>query len=163
MKKLVKLKDHYYVVDDSEIKEGDFCITDNTIIQMNNRVAVILANQQKEKYGTKSFFKITHSTTPLNGVILLSHSEIEELVNGYSVEEMAEQAITNNPKDWIKGFKAHESLVKDKLFTIENMREAFFDMKYPHDEVDFQHLLQRKGYKTEWDIEIDENNKITLI
>lgn len=149
-----------------------------------------LINHKKD-YRFKYCKKITHSTQPLEDVItensfksykFIPLEEIEELIYGYNLEKLAireakklhsfekhsdtdiyNQCVNEDAELIIIGFKAHQELVKDKMFTIEDMREAFFDMKHPHDEIDFQHLLIRRGYKTEWDIEIDENGKITLL
>lgn len=52
------------ITSNEEIKEGDWCYDSDgkQILQFNNRVGVLLANQQKEKYGLKSFFKIILTT-----------------------------------------------------------------------------------------------------
>lgn len=186
MKKLIKLSDtHYIVVDDSEIKKGDYCLSDNEILQMNNSIGVLLANQQKEKYGTKTFFKITHSTQPLSDKPhyaeygMLTLSEVEEGVNGYSVEKMAENYYntlgalgteydkTTSINLIIWGFKAHQKLVKDKLFSKENLWWAYVRGFQANEEKkeplkDFEDVKQSL-ILTEWDIEIDEQGKITLI
>lgn len=182
--KLIKLSyDHYIVVDDSEIKEGDSCYDYYTKSIQQSIPNVNDGNA--EEY----FKKITHSTNPLgflqekgfttsnlkpdwSNVKELSLSEVEESINGYSVEKISQEHNKNiswgtvnkysYQKQFELGFKAHQELVNDKLFTIEDMREAFFDVEYPHSEIDFQHLLARRGLKTVWDIEIDEQGKIKL-
>ena len=179
--KLIKLlDDHYIVVDGSEIKEGDSCYDYYTKSIQQSIPNVNDGNA--EEY----FKKITHSNKPLgflqeegfttsnlkpdwSTVKELPLSEVEEAINGYSTYELFKKIDGTCEKDqyehWLfkEGFKAHQELTKDKLFTIEDMREAFFDMQYPHSEIDFQYLLARRGYKTEWDIEFDEQNKIILL
>jgi hypothetical protein len=55
MKKMIKLSDtHYIVVDDSEIKEGDWCVY---------KTGEII--QYLVKLNTDNLRKITHSTQPL--------------------------------------------------------------------------------------------------
>lgn len=64
-RKVILLK-HLYVVSDDDIKENDWCYCENSdvIIQFNNSVGCVLANQQKKKYGTKTFFKVIGTTDP---------------------------------------------------------------------------------------------------
>ena len=140
MNKLIKLSElHYIIIDDSEIKNKDYkyCPLDDV---------VRIHKQSGQYYDTKEF-KVTHSTEPLEEVVwweretrksklgfdkikLLSLSEVKEAINGYNVQEMAE----NNSKKakstdgiggrylgYIDGFKAHQKLVKDKLFTIDDI------------------------------------------
>lgn len=73
--KLIKLSDtHYIVVDDSEIKD---CYYYNSLDK-----AIRFGNNLNHPY----HHKIIHSTQPLEGVELLSLPEVEEAINGYSVE-----------------------------------------------------------------------------
>lgn len=72
-------------------------------------------------------------------VQIISLSEIEEAVYGYSIEEIALEKYPIhvfrkgevgtdlsylNRKSFTDGFKTHRELVKDKLFTIEDMEKA---------------------------------------
>lgn len=116
-----------------------------------------------------------------NKIKQVSLSEIEELIYGYSVEKMAEEILTSH-RDYkaesfseyqngrlngiIEGIEAHQELTKDKLFTVEDMMKAIqfgndtINPCFSNRDLDFiQSLLP----KTEWDCEIDENNKITLV
>lgn len=113
--KLIKLTDtHYIIVDDSEIKEGDFVFqqnfekTNNQIIKIETDFQAKIAN---DKDGSFTKNKITHSTEPLEDVFIsdtfkinvggfekgfnkikqLSLPEIEEVIYGYNVEKMAEE------------------------------------------------------------------------
>lgn len=202
--KLIKLSDtHYIVVDNSEIKEED---ANNYFYHNNEGIVYInyiknqscLCNEKMFNFFKNSLCKITHSTQPLESSIKsdkpnnpnefvlikpLSLSEVEEVVDGYSVQKMAmdyastlydgriREQITkfNGAKfDYIVGFKAHQELTKDKLFTIEDMLTAFqtgynsgaeLDKYAPKCGSDFIKTILPK---TEWDIEFIDG-KICLI
>lgn len=188
---LIKLSDtHYIIVDDSEIKEGNWCIY--------NTGEII---QYLVKLNTDNIKKITHSTQPLEediefvgttpkitlkfiNIKPLSLPEVEEAINGYSVEKMAydydldaHENIYGQVQAFKAGFKAHQELVKDNLFTdkisIESLQELINEGYDPYDsahhlqvqrmlkiiEIFIQSLLP----KTEWDIEFNEQDKIKLI
>ncbi len=180
MKKLIKLSDtHYIIVDDTEIKEGDIFIHPNKTIERASR-----------DLDGRGLNKITHSTQPLelstshintgkyhfDKIKHLSLSEVEEVINGYSVEKMAEKFVMEKLKissqapgvmiGYIEGFKTHQELVKDKLFTIEDLEkalsQAFLACQDGYD-ITTKEIIQSLLPKTEWDIEIDKNNKITLL
>jgi hypothetical protein len=202
MQKLIKLSEsHYIVVDDSEIKIGEYCFD----------------LKEKEFYKSKGnipsnpyVLKITHSTQPLedgigkpiNGtyppeylrfdkIKQLSLSSVEELTLGYSVEEMSINSFGHKPskddtdiilslgKGYIggyqQGFNTHKELVKDKLFTVEDMKNAFnagYDLNtweqlnIPNDEREYLNeydYIQSLLPKTEWDVTFDEQGKLKLI
>jgi len=195
MQKLIKLSDtHYIVVDDSEIKVGDWCYSvSNGLIVEPNKKAIDTINS-KPMEGIK-FLKITHSTQPLevepipdekfpkvfDKIKRLSLSEVEEVINGYSVEKMADNWFCNeenknhyenyNEKPaWIKGFNAHKELVKDKLFTVQDMQKCYedgFASRGTDSPVkDFQLYAFEEGIlhsETEWDVTFDEQGKIKLV
>jgi hypothetical protein len=136
MSKLLKLSDTpYIVVNDSEIKKGDWCVY---------KTGEII--QYLVKLNTDNLRKITHSTEPIerydhpaggyegifDKIKQLPLSEVEEVINGYSVEKMAEKEfplldeslrtgatheenlqLLGHRRTYIKGFKAHQELVKD--------------------------------------------------
>jgi hypothetical protein len=191
MKKLIKLSDiHYIVVDDSEITgfENNIWVYNNSRVWLwKNTMALISNNKPK---------KITHSTQPLeemnhgnykSKVFLdikpLSLSEVEELIYGYSVEKMArnwlkgkglkESSIAYTP--FIEGFNAHKELVKDKLFTVEDMENCIKHILRclnTHNETDkpvnfvwndyFKHYIQSLLPKTEWECCISDGKLILL-
>jgi hypothetical protein len=198
--KLIKLNEnHYIIVDDSEIKEGDWYWTPikRSIEQCVKKLLIIKGGQNDVEQ-----FKITHSTQPLeykygsqkqgfnmgamsgdvelvfDKIKEIKLSEVQELIYGYSVEKMADsyrRQIDGEEKlsvlfieklAYIEGFKAHQKLVKDKLFTVEDMRRAIVQArvridgvspKYTRDEI-IQSLLPK-----EWDIEFNEQGKIKLL
>jgi hypothetical protein len=189
--KLRKLTDsHYIITSDDNILEGDFVINnlDKLIGRSIRPISIAEVND-------KEYSKITHSTQPLEYIHIapkvkglklgfknikqLSLSEVEEVINGYSVEKMAEKFVMEKLKissqapgvmiGYIEGFKTHQELVKDKLFTIEDIQLAFakgiqYTTKpYPQN-VQFENEFKQSLLpKTEWDIEINEQNKITLL
>lgn len=61
-----------------------------------------------------------------------SVDDVEKTVHGYSAEKMADELISSSDnvdvrfvkEVWKSGFNAHKELVKDKLFTAEDIEEA---------------------------------------
>jgi hypothetical protein len=96
-----------YITSDEEIKEGDWCYDSDgkQILQFNNKIGVLLANQQKEKYGVKSFFKIILTDNKdliKDGVQAIDIEFLEWFVNNQSCEEVFitndfEQVNQDNP------------------------------------------------------------------
>lgn len=170
MNKLIKIKNDYYIVDDSEIKEGDCFIHPNKTIEKASR-----------NLDGRGLDKITHSTQKGIGIQLYLE-DIEELVNGYSVENMAEKHSEKHhyaygeqcvfyQLGFIEGFKAHEELSRDKLFTIEDMeycyntakRRAVMQEAGLEPDLGFKDYINKyHALKTEWEIKF-EDNKIILV
>ena len=175
---IIKLNDqHYIIVDDSEIKKG----------WVTNGVECFLRESMPEysdEYANRYWKNITHSTQPLdekgfcwfgeNCITCIPLSEVEEAINGYSVEKMAFEAMIDYKpfeevegyKDYakhgyIKGFKAHQELVKDKLFTIEDVLVAI-NLAKNHG-MTGDEIIKSLLPKTEWEVEFDEQGKIKLI
>lgn len=213
--KLIKLSEtHYIVIDDSEIKEGDFAIhIGNPYFQFNESMRQFLCKDCK---------KITHSTEPLSeeckrctgaceqcidGTKQLSLSEVEEAI--YGVIKTVEVELSNDIKSLLsignitqyndrieyelpfkfiekeeKYYMVHQELMKDKLFTIEDMEKAMrfiadFKSDFPEDFLNHYYgisnvdnlndgeainvFIQSLLPKTEWDVEFDEQGKIKLL
>lgn len=167
MKKLIKLENDFYIVDDSEIKELDY-------------VMPFLLDDIPEVH----YKKITHSTKQLDGVIKIDIKEIEEIICGYSIENLTSNCAVNYShslyqfaKDRFKdGFNAHKELTKNKLYTKEDLMQFvdyMYESKTAHRYKDgigdfsvFRTLMShyvRHLEKSEWSIEIDENNKFKLL
>lgn len=189
--KLIKLSNtHYIIVDDSEIKYNDWVINGNGKIFQYTKESVSGINYCK---------KIISSTFPLEmqkmnslgshfafvKIKELPLSEVEEAINGYSIYQKAlDFAVTS--KIYIDDKKTHDEvaeslisfhkeLVKDKLFTTEDIYNA---VRYgldlclkekdwafgvsgsakPHIKDYIQSLLQK-----EWDVTFDEQGKIKLV
>lgn len=194
MNKLIKLTEtHYIIVDDSKIKEGDKITTCGDI----DDGTIFISTYCKGHLGVGQ--KITHSTQPLEEIVWweketrksklgfdfikpLSLSEVEEAIYGYSVEKIKSEYNKGNNKDLFTtkgieigieiGFKAHQELVKDKLFTIDDIEKAieigekliilngrgsYLESKQLKES--FIQSLQ----KTEWNIEFDEQGKIKIL
>lgn len=142
--KLIKLLDtHYIIVDDSEIKKGNWVYkiqhSHTSLFYVDCEELSNDFNRNKNNYK-----KITHSTQPLSedcrrctgaceqcveGTKSLSLLEIEETIYGYSVEKMALETYpvilgfgvgygidynASQRNAYITGFKAHQELVKNK-------------------------------------------------
>lgn len=175
---LIKLSDtHYIVVDDTTPTPGNFVYSyvTNTIVIFTDL----------RHFSDETYKRITHSTQPellgkgwMQSVKPLLLSEVEEAINGYSIHNMAVKYCDNHYKrqDWEEnyynyeaGFKAHQELVKDKLFTIEDMKQMFQEgVLLPNKEIinweiNFNNLIENKLPKTEWEIEFNEQDKIKLI
>lgn len=184
--KLIKLNEsHYIIVDDSEKTEG--CFVYNHIVEKVMRVTKeIMPHGQK----------ITHSTQPLEAPVaingfgnydFISLSEVEELINGYSVDYRLEDfehernkvysetgsltACTILDRGISLGFNAHKELVKDRLFTVD---QAYSIWKAGQEywktsgaSITFEELVERRKEsllpKTEWEVTFDEQGKLKLI
>lgn len=156
MNKLIKLsEDHYVVVDDSEINFGDYHVAINIVKTCGDKALAYTDNEQLKAISEiGGAMKVTHSTQPLDTIILknrngsqsvgnyygsigpISLSEIEELIYGYRVEKMAKEECEYNQDSlrqydtkfiefYKEGFNAHKELTKDKLFTVEDMIYAY--------------------------------------
>jgi hypothetical protein len=172
MNTLIKLSDtHYIIVDDSEIKEGDYYFSktsDGVFIRS-------IGGHWINEYDKAMYKKITHSTQPLEGVITIPLSEVEEAINGYSVEKIAikrwgkDLATKGHRIGFIDGFKAHQELTKDKLFTVEELYTAFSCgrtyEKSNHEGVGQSELVDyiQSLRQTEWNVEITPEGKIVLL
>ena len=174
---LIKIDGNYILVSDEEIRKGDK-FYDFTLKVVNE------AWINFGKHNTCK--KITHSTEPLSeeckrctgacekcvdNIKPLSLSEVEEAINGYSVEKMAleeyDESLPNQQMafhcrmGYKEGFKAHQELTKDKLFTVEDMINALklykihFDVNEQSNHKWFQEpeeFIQLLLPKEEWDI-----------
>ncbi len=182
--KLIEIKkgEHYIIVDDSEMREGDCWYNKSTGLWFKVSQDNIRMYKQNSNMNRDGLNKITHSTQPLEGVQNILLSEIEEAIYGYSVEKMAlkQYPITNvgisstltvdskvmYREGYILGFKAHQELVKDKLFTIEDMKKAYYQGHKSglgsDNSLTFEEFIKSLLPKTEWDIEIIDG-KIKLI
>ena len=200
--KLIKLaEDHYIIVDDSEPQEGDF-VKCGLIIgrykrDVDNDTFDILCEGKVYPFGLLSDLqKVTHSTKPLElvkdplltlgsplGFNKLKHlplSEVEEAINGYSVEEMAEKSIDvamslNSALSrtlfmliYKDGFKAHKEHTKDKLFTADDIRKAIelsrnvYTKGRDYWSLTVEEIIQSL-LPTEWEVEFDDNRKLRLV
>lgn len=178
--KLIKLSEtHYIIVDDSEIKKGDLCYdkeADPSHINIKHIVKCL--RTASDSYWNKYCKKITHSTQRLEGTGFLSLSEVEQLVNGYSVEKMAENYVVNDFDEYayygfIDGFYAHQELVKNKnkeLYTFIKDCATNWDCDSDSHRCnticrtcEAEKIIESLLPKIEWEITFDEQSKIKLI
>jgi hypothetical protein len=184
---LIKLSEqHYIVVDDSVIEEGDLVLNPLDEIQTYFK-----------DYNFVESKKITHSTQPLEEDVTfvnnipkiklgfvkinpLSLSEVEEAIYGYNIGKLAELHTvkmldnykSSNKNSFIEGFKAHQELMKDKLFTVEDMKKAIqfgidkFHYGLSHETNRKQNMIngfiQSLLPKTEWEVAF-KNSKLKLV
>ncbi len=102
--------------------------------------------------------------------------EVKEAIYRYNLDDLVfnefkkqDKYTFNEFKDiFILGFKAYQELVKDKLFTIEDIDNAYIQGK--NDEsISGNKKKMREEYlqsllpKTEWDVEFDEQGKLKLV
>lgn len=187
--KLRKLtNDHYIITSNDNISEGDWFWTPikRSIEQCVKKLLIIKGSQNDIEQ-----FKITHSTQPLEskfssiiyrGYYHISLSEVEEVINGYSVEKLSESAngysVYGKPlgekylafnEGYQSGFNAHKELVKDKLFTEQDLRVAIslawnYGQKPENNLKDCGNsIVQSLLPKTEWEITFDEQGKLKLL
>lgn len=173
MNKLIKLpEEHYIIVDDSEMKEGDLFLHTSHgisgIYQINTIDEKSITTTTGERCWIYYSKKITHSTQPLNestqlntefywnNISKLPLLETEELVYEYSVEKLAalsaldeEYSLDAHYRGYKLGFKKHQKLVKDKLFTIEDIKTFYKHIK-THT---FDEAISLILPKTEWNVQ----------
>ena len=192
MNKLIKLSEtHYIVVDDSEIKEGSWVINGNSKIFQYTKESISGINYCK---------KITHSTEPIerydhpaggyegtfDKIKPLSLSEVEEAINGYSVEKMAEDKYGSGKslstisfrEGYIKGFKAHQELFQYSRNQVHDLMTKAFKAGFKkhnvveagleplESDVECSWILTKFDSTpklTEWEVEFDEQGKLRLI
>ena len=182
MNKLIKINEgHYIVVDDSEIKNGEW-MYDETPEKGFEEVRQLISNSLYQGGG---YWKITRSTQPLEGgtvihgiehkqfiqIKYLDISEVEESIYGYNLEDLAFKAFKNQDKwTWsqfkdifLYSIKYHKELVKDKLFTVEEVKK-YHNIMCLHGNVKGEEYIQSLLPKTEWEIkEITPEGKIVLL
>ena len=141
--KLIKINpDHYLVVDNSEIKEGDWFYNPATkeVLYASKDMLSWNNDTSQEHKGWK---KITHSTRPeslgvgwMQSVLPLLLSEVKELIGEVDVEKKAinswegcDSCDTNDELFFINGYqRGYKQALEDnknKKYTEEDLRNAF--------------------------------------
>lgn len=194
MKLIEIIKDkHYIIVDDSKIKEGDYRVATKIVKEYGEQAIAYVDKEQlaiiKEIGGAK---KIIYSTQPLESATItddIEHKrfiqikyldilEVQELIYGYSVENMASNyvdSIRNRidgycyldiQEGYQIGFNAHKELVKDKnkevIELLTNITEWNSFKEHPIGK-QAQRALDLILLKTEWEVTFDEQGKLQLI
>lgn len=172
--KLIKLSaEHYIIVDDSEIKEGDYILMNWSIIRQCDYIdGYMLIDTTQGKHHISVCDKITHSTQPdkgMDNVTFISLSEVKELTVEVDVEKKAKQdaielfgndfslASLSHQTEFKRGYYQALEDNKDRKYTEEDMRVAIrlaTTSKYDHilefySEAD---ILQSLQPPTSWDV-----------
>jgi hypothetical protein len=180
--KLIKLStDHYIIVDDSEIKEGDWVYQQN-FEKTNNQIISIKtefqSNVANDKNGSFTKRKITHSTQPgslgmgwMQSVQPLFLSEVKELTGEVDVEKKAQIQWGNVHRTgvlgYIEGYNQCLEDNKDRKYTEEDMRKAYYQGHKSglgsESSLTFEKTIESLLPKTEWEVTFDEQGKLKLI
>jgi len=179
---LIKLtNDHYIIVDDSEIKEGDLCYDPEGSPGYNNiKYVVKCLRTASDSYWNKHCKKITHSTQPIEANSLhrkydfininpISLSEVKDLIGEVDIEKKSYDilkgfVITKEERRYFElGYTKAIEDNKEKKYTEEDLitfgirvtSEAFsiIDGKGYVDMKKFDKILQ-SIHKTSWEVEI---------
>lgn len=183
MNKLIKLSDtHYIVVNDSEIKEGDWFyykhFGEDIIAQAKETTDLVNLNNP-DRY----FKKVTHSTQPLSKECKtctgyceqcvdetnsLSLSEVKELIGEVDVHLKAMSKYSlgeiNNEHDFTLGYNQAIEDNKDKKYTEEDLKKAYMVGKHggvTQTYYEFDDYIQSIQPKTEWEVEIVKQKQTT--
>ena len=159
MKKLSE--EHYIIVDDSEIKQGDWVVgCTRTVVQC----------MYPENVHHRDVKKITHSTQPeslgigwMQSVQPLLLSEVKELLGVLDVEKKSYAFIkeiggTREQRlAYIDGYREALEDNKEKKYTEEDMRKAYYQGHKSglgsENGLTFEHTIQSLQPKTEWEVE----------
>jgi len=165
--KLIKLTDdRYVVVDDSEIKEGDYCL------MFDDYGNLFLGNQPQKYLGeraghhlNKGLRKITHSTQPLasmkelmekgyDNILPLDIDEVKELIgetdkvvyHNMTLEQMSH----SGHHDFVKGYNQSLEDNREKKYTEEDLVKAYEYGSNALLGISKINLIQSLQPKTEW-------------
>ena len=163
--KIVKINtDHYVIVDDSEIKKGDWVVGGTrTVVQC----------MYPENVHHRDVKKITHSTHPMQGVFPIPITEVKELLGEVDVERKAELYVwgrvylTEQEKQqteiaYMTGYNQAIQDNKDKKYTEEDLKR-YHNIMCLHGNKKGEEFIQSLQPKTEWEVEYDENGKLKLV
>ena len=178
MKKLIKLStDHYIMVDDSKIKEGDWHLKNDKLI---TRSHIIDETCKKITHSTQPIERMNHGNYSSNvylDIEKLSLQEVKELIGEVDVEKKAEKFIGCEYEDiednidqigydsFIRGYNQALEDNKDKKYTEEDMREALsqaFMASQEGYQITSDEIIQSLQPKTEWEVEIVDG-KLKLV
>jgi hypothetical protein len=168
--KLIKLQDKFMLVNDEEIKEGD------TYVYLNDGFTGLCKSQDHaDKLNFTKRNRVVFSENP--DFSLLSEADCKA-IGWVDVEKLAENynntfqaRFGDKPpyiqnahimNHWKEGFKAHQELVKDKMFSLEDInaiREmlvqgALTNMSCSSAVVELDKIIQSLQ-QTSWDVEVE--------
>lgn len=169
MPKLIKLsKYHYVAVDDSEIKEVGMFVYDNDYDS-----PIIYKTCEKFFEIGKEALKITHSFgKELEGVENRALSEAQEIEYGYSLQSKIAKHLEDNHIEASQKrvqvvMSLIQELVKDKLFTFEDIKRAIhFGVSFKDDFVagnkKVNEIIQSLLPPTEWEVEFINDKMVKI-
>ena len=182
--KLIKLnEEHYVIVDDLEIKEGDYYLFKwggEQEIQRFSKEQYADRENHKHLYAN-ACKKITHSTQPLellseNGLSGMGFSkirplnvfEVKELIGEVDVEKWARNQYSSEPNDYeeiyyvglIKGYNQALEDNKEKKWTDEDVIKIV--EKSRQTSLTAEYIILSLQPKTEWEVEF-VNGKLKLL
>jgi hypothetical protein len=143
MKNIHKINQHTYITSDEEIKRMDwvYCNDDNMVIQLETNLSVMLANNQKEKYGFKTFYKIILTTDQdliKDGVQAIDDEFLEWFVKNPSCEEI----------DYWKYMSGEYSTMTKEEPKQETLEE-FAERLCPNKQVEYDMILEGAKWQQE--------------
>jgi hypothetical protein len=152
MEKLIKLSDtHYVVVDDSPIKEGD-----KSLLKVDGFEPIILTHFEPVEEGYQGR-KITHSTQQLEYTQMYA-----DIKSGLYWDKVKPISLSDVEKT-ITYYIYKLAITEDKLFTIEDMMEAWDkSQSWREDNNTWERFILTKLPKTEWDVKFI-NGKLHIL
>jgi hypothetical protein len=183
---------HYIVVDDSPVREGDWCAYNKMHDSKNPQWEIVQCGKvEREEMHPISegrlllwMKKITHSTQPLDkdiqgfgywtkDIIPLSLKEVKVLIYAYNWKAEFEKSNLKygaEQHSFFLGFNAHKELVKDKVFTIEDMNnllQVCIEASMTGTSV----FVKRTGNEyiksllppTQWPVTFDDQGKLKMV
>ena len=192
--KLIKInQDHYVIVDDSEIKEGDWYYQHNpygSVIDKCDDKSPFVAKSARYIWENKGK-RITHSTKPesfgdgwMQSIKPLLLSEVKELLGEVDVDKKTEEfakhhSIYDSAQDdteygYREGYNQCLEDNKEKKYTEHDLIKAMTliskfslktpDLCYTDKYGDMEYkIISLLQPKTEWEVEFNENGKLKLI
>lgn len=155
--KLIKIKDYLLVVDDSEIKEGDWFLhkthTDETVDKCANRPSILDVIGTEFNYYSGYCEKIIahlplNNSPILEGVDLLPPLEQDDEVEKFAKKEANNDSHNHIKLDYQDGiywgfFKGYNKAKEKYKYTEDDLREAFDCGRYSQDhEFSVKNLIQ---------------------
>jgi len=185
--KLIKLKEGYIIVSDKEIKEADIHINLLTkeIERASKNLSKNFIGNSNFNFSVRKQYKKIIASNFIPELPNIDFNDLEEefgivdikkLASMYANKELNEEFTSKSGNfygfysSFLDGFNKCLELNKDKLYTLEDMRNCFIaGERYQEDwslnqigekeeilEYDFGEYIQSLQPKTEWDIEVEE-------
>lgn len=164
--KLIKVQpDYFVVVDNSEIKVGDWYYSSKNVVAK-------MTEEMLDYYTLRNLLdtiiKITHSTKELDGVKTLLLPEVKETIGEVDVEKLAKEYIgdkISDPFEWVKslliagyidGYNQCLQDNKDKIYTESTIRSVVvasraYGQSYTNKDV-VEIMLKHIRPRTQWDV-----------